>query len=203
MRTRTINRSERPRNWRAREGLISIVRGSGHIETSRLRFRPPRPDDAVAIFSRYASDTEVVRYLGWPRHATVADTRAFLGFSDAEWQRWPAGPFLIELADTGELIGGTGLAFEDASTASTGYVLARDAWRHGYATEALGAMVDLARSLGVRRLYALCHPAHAASIHVLEKGGFHREGVAPGRCGFPNLSADQLTDPVSFVRMWP
>jgi len=39
--------------------------------------------------------------------------------------------------------------------AMTGYVLARDAGGRGYATEALGAMVETARTLGVRRLYAL------------------------------------------------
>src|SRR5438552_18188698 len=43
---------------------------------------------------------------------------------------------------------------------------------HGFATEALAAMVDLARSTGVHRLYALCHAVHRASAHVLEKCGF-------------------------------
>ena len=59
----------------------------------------------------------------------------------------------------------------------TGYVLSKDAWGRGYATEALSAMVGLARETGVRRLFALCHHEHAASAHVLEKCDFARECV--------------------------
>jgi RimJ/RimL family protein N-acetyltransferase len=55
----------------------------------------------------------------------------------------------------GNLLGGTGLAFETATVAATGYVLARDALGNGYATEALAAIVVVARDLGVERLYAL------------------------------------------------
>ena len=107
------------------------------------------------MLERYAGDVEVTRYLGWPRHTSVADTQAFLAVSDAEWSRWPAGPYLLFARDGGQLLGGTGLAFETQERAATGYVLARDAWGRGYATEALQAMVDLARTVRIRRLYAL------------------------------------------------
>ena len=62
-----------------------------------------------------------------------------------------------------------------------------DAWGHGYATEALGAVVVVARDLGVQRLYALCHPKHPASIHVLEKCGFVLEDLLAAFADFPNL----------------
>ena len=68
------------------------------IETARLALRQPGIDDALAMFERYASDPEVTRFLGWPRHRMVEDTRAFLRFSAEEWKRWPAGPYLISLA---------------------------------------------------------------------------------------------------------
>jgi RimJ/RimL family protein N-acetyltransferase len=156
------------------------------IVTPRLRLTRPREADACAIFERYASDAEVTRFLGWPRHQTSADTREFIGFSDAEWARWPAGPYLAWFSD-GRLAGATGLAFETPWRAATGYVFARDAWGHGYAGEALMAMVQLAPSLGVSRLYALCHPGHQASRRVLERGGFTFEGVLRAHAVFPNL----------------
>src|SRR5205823_643968 len=87
------------------------------------------------------------------------------------------------------LIGSTGLGFQSRDAAVTGYVLARDVWGQGYATEALAAMVDLARSLGVTRLLALCHADHRSSQHVLEKCGFREEGSRPVE--FPNLAAGQ------------
>lgn len=210
------------------------------IETARLLLRRPRTSDADAIFSRYASDAEVTRYLSWPRHESVRETRIFVGFSEAEWERWGCGPYLIidkakcrrpkaesveteaegrrpkvesvETEPEGQrpkaenerpndiedvmkvpraaLLGSTGLAFETPTRAMTGYVLAKDAWGKGYATEALKAMVDLARALGVTYLFALCHAEHEPSWRVLEKGGLTREprlvqyefpNLAPGR----------------------
>jgi len=81
--------------------------------------------------------------------------------------------------------------------AMTGYVLARDAGGRGNATEALGAMVETARMLGVRRLYALCHHEHRASARVLEKCGFMREGVPRSYSEFPNLKPGEPQDVLS------
>jgi [ribosomal protein S5]-alanine N-acetyltransferase len=161
------------------------------ITTARLSLRPPTLADAEAIFTRYASDPAVVRYMAWPRHETLTHTQAFLQFSAAEWERSAAGPYLIESREDGLLLGSTGLAFETPELSSTGYVLARDAWGKGYATEALHAMVSLARGLGVKEIYALCHPEHQASAHVLRKGGFQLEAARSPLATFPNLHRGQ------------
>ena len=159
-----------------------------HIETPRLVLLEPQAADAASIFERYASDPEVTRFVGWPRHQSVADTQTFLQFSAAEWERWPAGPYLIRSRSDGRLLGGTGFGFEGPDQAVTGYVLAKDAWGKGYATEALGAITDVARRIGVARLYALCHPQHRASWRVLEKCGFVRDGRWTRQMEFPNLA---------------
>jgi RimJ/RimL family protein N-acetyltransferase len=163
------------------------MKAPDELDTTRLILRRPVMSDAEAIFASYASDPEVTHFLGWPRHESVRDTQAFLRFSDAEWARWPAGPFLILRRSDQRLIGSTGLGFQSRDAAVTGYVLARDVWGQGYATEALAAMVDLARSLGVTRLLALCHADHGPSQHVLEKCGFREAGSRPVE--FPNLAA--------------
>lgn len=164
------------------------------IETARLTLFQPAPSDAADVFERYASDPEVTRFLGWPRHQSVADTQAFLAFSASEWERWPAGPYLIRSRDDGRLLGGTGLGFETSDQAVTGYVLARDAWGLGYATEALEAVVGVSRRLGVARLHALCHPHHRASWRVLEKCGFVRDTTWSQQTEFPNLAPGVLQD---------
>jgi [ribosomal protein S5]-alanine N-acetyltransferase len=142
------------------------------------------------IFRRYAADAEVTRLLTWPRHERIGDTQAFLNLCASEWARWPAGPLLIESRSDGRLLGSTGLGFESPTQAFTGYVLARDAWGFGYASEALRAMVQLAQGLAITRLYALCHPSNLASIRVLERCGFNREGLLPTRQVFPNLGGE-------------
>ena len=168
------------------------------LETARLALVAAEAHDADEVFERYASDADVTRYLGWPRHRSAADTRAFLAYSAAEWKRWPAGPYLIRARADGRLLGSTGLEFQDRDTAFTGYVLARDAWGHGYATEALGAMVDLARRLGVTRLRAVCHAAHRASQHVLEKAGFVLDRGWVKQAAFPNLPPAESHDAIRY-----
>jgi len=173
------------------------------IETSRLVLSRPAAGDADEVFRRYAGDSDVTRYLNWPRHRSAGDTRAFLNWSDGEWERWPAGPFLIRSRGTGQLLGGTGLSFHTFQEAMTGYVLAKDAWGQGYATEALAAMVDLAWQLDVDWLFALCHPDHGASIRVLEKCGFDRDPGGTRPVEFPNLEPGKLIDALCFARSRP
>lgn len=167
----------------------SVRRAPETIVTKRLTLRRPCSDDAEAIFRRYASIPAVTRYLSWRTHHQLSDTLAYLAWCDYEWTRWPAGPFLVFTREPeGNLIGGTGLAFHTAETASTGYVLARNAWGQGYATECLQTMIDLARTLSVRELESVCHLEHTASVHVMEKCGMRREGVLPENTEFPNLA---------------
>jgi RimJ/RimL family protein N-acetyltransferase len=171
------------------------------VTTARLVLRRPLTSDAAAIFTRYSSDPEVTRYVGWPTHKTVDDARAFLAFSDDQWDRWPAGPYLVCARGDGALLGSTGLMFETLHTAMTGYVLAADAWGRGYATEALAAMVDVAGAISVNRLYALCHARHRASAHVLEKCGFVLEQTRRAHAEFPNLRPGHLEDVLCYARL--
>src|SRR5437588_1939757 len=116
------------------------------VETPRLILRKPVPQDAEAIFARYAGDPEVTRLLGWPRHTSISMTRAFLEFSDREWERWPTGPCLVESRHDGALLGSTGLGFDTPDRAATGYVFARDGWGRGYATASPHHRRDRAQS---------------------------------------------------------
>jgi len=170
------------------------VKAPDSIQTARLALRRPVASDAEPIFSRYASDADVTKFVAWPTHRSIEHTRVFLAFSDAEWDRWPAGPYLIHSKNDALLLGGTGLAFETPRRAMTGYVLAQDAWGRGYATECTHAMIALARQCGVSQLYALCHTEHAASYHVLEKCGFTRERILPNHSEFPNFTPGTQSD---------
>ncbi|MFZ0744890.1 MAG: GNAT family protein [Terracidiphilus sp.] len=180
------------------------MKASEVIQTTRLLLRKPVPADAEAIFRRYAADPVVTRYLSWPTHRNVADTQAFLTWSDEEWDRWPAGPYVVFSRDGRRptLLGSTGLAFKSKSRAVTGYVFAQDAWEQGFATESLQAMVDLARETGVQRLEAICHIEHKASAHVLEKCGFQQEEVRRNHFAFPNLAPQKPSDVLSYAQLF-
>jgi len=156
------------------------------IESDRLRFSRPHIDDATPILERYSSDPLVTRYLGWPRHQSIADAETFIALSDDEWARAGFGPYLVSLRTTNDLIGGTGLHRRDEREAETGYVFARDAWGRGYATEALRTMLLVAAQIGIDRIIATCHADHRASARVLEKCGFVIDREVPDQ-SFPNL----------------
>ena len=169
------------------------------FDTARLTLRQPQLSDAETIFERYANDPEVTRFVGWPRHRSLQDTEGFLQFSTQEWERWPAGPYLIISRTDGQLLGSTGLGFQAPHEAVTGYVLAKDAWGKGYATEALAAVIGVAARIDVTRLYALCHPAHRPSRRVLEKCGFVRDDTSTRRVEFPNLSPGVQQEALSYA----
>jgi ribosomal-protein-alanine N-acetyltransferase len=66
-----------------------------------------------------------------------------------------------------------------AQAGSLGYWIGAPFARQGYMTAAVGALIPFAfGTLRLHRLEAACIPTNAASIRLLEKTGFEREGYA-------------------------
>ncbi len=172
------------------------------LQTARVTLRRPRRSDAEAIFERYASDPEVTRYLGWPRHRSVEDSHGFVRYALDGWETGRDLPYLAFAREDGRLLGSTGLHFETPARAFTGYVLARDAWGRGLATEMASAMAALAFSdPQLHRFFAYCHVDNPASARVMEKAGMQREGVLRRYLWFPNLEAPVPGDVVVCARV--
>ncbi|MFD7901758.1 GNAT family N-acetyltransferase [Kitasatospora sp. NPDC059747] len=74
-------------------------------------------------------------------------------------------------------IGQAALTLGPYRSAELGYVLRRDAWGHGYGSETARLLCVLAFDhLGLHRLAASVDVDNAASVRVLGKLGFQREG---------------------------
>jgi ribosomal-protein-alanine N-acetyltransferase len=90
--------------------------------------------------------------------------------------------FLIFRSEDNAMIGGLTLANIRrgvAQTGSIGYWIGQPFARKGYMTAALRALVPFCfGTLRLHRLEAACIPANTASIRLLEKTGFEREGYA-------------------------
>jgi ribosomal-protein-alanine N-acetyltransferase len=57
------------------------------------------------------------------------------------------------------------------------YLVRRDRWGRGYATEALKAVLRIGHeALGLRRIIALAYPENARSRRVMEKAGMRPDG---------------------------
>jgi Acetyltransferases, including N-acetylases of ribosomal proteins len=168
------------------------LRPPATFETARLLARPPREDDAPAVFAAYASDPEATRYLAWKPYTDVAPLAVFLADRARAWET--GGdihfPYLLFHRDTSALIGSIGV-FIEAPKAMFGYVIARAHWGKGYATEALTFLVNWATAEPrLRRAWAYCAAENVASTRVMEKAGLQREGLLRRWQVFPNLGPE-------------
>ncbi len=77
--------------------------------------------------------------------------------------------------------------------AEIGYALVRDCWGRGLMSEALGALIGYAFGpLDLARLEADVDPRNAASIRIIERLGFVREGLLRERWRVGGGTQDSL-----------
>ncbi len=149
------------------------------IRTKRLLIRPFRSGDAASLEAR-RNDPLVAKYQNWAVPFTTeqaetveAELVAMDGPQDEEW--WMA---VVADAESGETLGDLALHLsQKGRTAEIGYTFASEHWGHGYAVEALEALVAyLFDVLGVTRVFGLLNPENTASAMVMERTGFLYEG---------------------------
>ncbi len=138
-------------------------------------------------YTRLFADPEVVRFIADGTTADAAETAEWLTRSMHRNDHEGFDRRSVVLADDGSLIGWCGIAvwdIEGAIERELGYVLARERWGRGYATEAATAMRDHARSVpGETRLISLIHRDNEASKRVARKLGmtYERDAEFHGR----------------------
>jgi RimJ/RimL family protein N-acetyltransferase len=145
---------------------------------ARVRLRWLEPSDVSALYDVF-SNAEVMRYWCWPAYDHEEQARELLAqigrmFRDRSLFQWG-----LARLDDDRVIGTCTLAHVDASNrrAELGYALGREHWRRGLMGEALTLLLGFAfGDLGLRRLEADVDPRNAASIGLLERLGFRREG---------------------------
>ena len=142
------------------------------VETERLSLRPFREADVGALF-KLLQDPDVVRYIGDRRAPTLQETwRAVAGWL-GHWAMRGYGQWAIEERSSGRFIGRAGIINPaEWPGPEVGYVLGREWWGNGYATEAAGAAMSWGfRELGFDDLISLIDPNNTASIAVATRLG--------------------------------
>jgi RimJ/RimL family protein N-acetyltransferase len=159
------------------------------LATARLLLRKPRQEDAPLIFAAYAQDPEVTRHLTFRPHRDLKDTHeAVARFLDG-WRSGKSYCWLIFRRDGEELVGAIS-AREDQGI-NLGYLLARPFWGQGFMSESLSAIVEWAFSVpSIFRVWAVCDLENHASAQLLERNGFHQEGILRRWSLHPNVSDD-------------
>jgi aminoglycoside 6'-N-acetyltransferase len=135
----------------------------------------------MEVLIEYRNQPDVARHQDWDVPYTVEmagrliDSQSGLdGPTDDQWVQ-----MAVERGDV--VIGDVAVGVHDSGRQATiGYTIATDAQGHGYATEAVAAVLDaLFTEAGIHRVVASIDPHNPASRRVLEKLGFRYEGRSP------------------------
>jgi RimJ/RimL family protein N-acetyltransferase len=141
--------------------------------------RPAVAEDAGALAAR-RSDPEVAELQSWEAPYPIERARDLISEivrrPDPEHDEW----WMLTVVRTedsailGDIVFKLGWG---GRSAEVGYALAREAWGHGYATEAFSALIGrLFDGFDVTRIGAMLHPENTRSAMVLERTGFEFEG---------------------------
>ena len=146
------------------------------LETKRLVLRQLRYEDGPDI-QRYFPAELAKYYDWWPR--TVAEGRGFVRFFKTGYQEEQSIRWGITLKPNDKVIGTVGFSdFDHFSRAELGYELSLDYQHQGIMCEALRAVIPFGfNEIEMHRIQASVFPQNEASIKLLEKFGFKREGL--------------------------
>ncbi len=148
------------------------------LTTRRLVLRRFRSNDAVAL-AVYRSDPAVARYQSWDVPVTLAAAaelaEVFAGGSPTRPGRFQ---YAVERASDGALVGDVGVCLHhDRMQAEIGFTLATAYQGRGYATEAVGQVLEHLFTRGnLRRISAQCDSRNTPSLALLRRLGFVEEG---------------------------
>lgn len=136
-----------------------------------------RRDDLPTLLA-YRNDPEVARYQGWddsgdPGLRRFIETMARVPeFRPGHWFQ-----IALETRANGRHVGDLGILPDDLGNITLGYSLARHAQGMGLAREAVTTLLDaLFGAHDVHRVVATSDTRNDASIRLLERLGFRREG---------------------------
>jgi RimJ/RimL family protein N-acetyltransferase len=151
------------------------------VTTERLLLRPWQPEDAEAALSIFG-DAEIARWLS-PALGAVRDVDAMRLVLE-QWQLEstrsapPSGRWAIQDRADGVLLGGAILLPLPPGELDLelGWQVRRDAWGHGYASEAGRALARRAFSAGVDELFSVVRPANVRAAAVARRIGMEWVG---------------------------
>jgi ribosomal-protein-alanine N-acetyltransferase len=149
------------------------------LQTERLLLRKTLPADAANVQKLRSGDE--LKYLPHLSEKSVEEHAEWIDRINAMIDRKEALGWAITLKDQPEQLLGT-FSFwnidESAKRAEIGYHLFSDLQRKGIMSEALAAVIDLSRSIGLTSLQAFTLPYNEPSLMLLKKLGFIHDHTA-------------------------
>jgi RimJ/RimL family protein N-acetyltransferase len=154
------------------------------VETERLLLRGFRAEDVDGLFA-LAQDPLIAEYVTYGNAPLREACWRSIGLWIGHWVLRGFGMWAVEERASGTFIGRIGIwQPEGWPGVEVGWLLGRDWWGKGYATEAARASLDWGfANLDVPELVSLIQPSNVASIAVAERIGERYRGMVPFRGG--------------------
>ena len=142
------------------------------ICTERLLLRPLQAGDACVLHRIYQAEG-VLQYFPNPHPPSLEKVQRFISRQQAHWEQHGYGNWGVVRTEQENIIGWAGLQFvPELEETEVGFLLGRNFWRRGYATEAAAASLHFGfEYFSLNHIIALVHPKNNASIRVIEKCG--------------------------------
>jgi len=149
------------------------------LRTDRLTLRPFDAGDALPLYHILRQDG-ILRYFPTTVGPSLDRVEALVERQLAHWQEHGLGWWAVQPDDQPELVGWNGLQhLPETDEVEIGYLLSRDFWGMGLATEGARAGLRFGfQTVGLETIIGLVHPENARSAHVLEKLGMTCTGPA-------------------------
>jgi RimJ/RimL family protein N-acetyltransferase len=147
------------------------------LETERLNLRMFREDD-LERYAAICADTEVTRYLSDGKALTRAEAWRQMAMIIGHWQLRGYGIWAVEERKSKDLVGRIGFFNPEGWPGfELGWVLGREHWGKGYASEGARRALDYAfTDMNREHVISLIHPDNRGSIRVAERIGERLEG---------------------------
>ncbi|MDQ1146661.1 ribosomal-protein-alanine N-acetyltransferase [Bacillus sp. SORGH_AS 510] len=152
------------------------------LETKRLKLIEITHQHVESIFEVLSLE-EVTRFYGTNRFTLPAEASKLIDLFQKNFQEKRGIRWGIKIKENQRIIGTVGLnaLHMNNKRAEIGYELHPSFWRMGYASEAIKEVLSFSfDQLNLFRIGAVVFPENEASIHLLLKQGFTKEGVLRG-----------------------
>lgn len=159
--------------------------GTVTLETERLVLRRFNEKDSYNMYTNYASNPNVTKYLSWNIHKSVEESKALINAWEKEYNNNDFYQWAIVLKNSDEVIGGISIVniWKEIEKVEVGYCIGENYWYQGITKEALDKVIEfMFNQVKVKNIIARFDVNNESSGKVMKKCGMKYEGIIKNAC---------------------
>lgn len=153
--------------------------GTRRLVTERLILRKLTDNDAIDMFTNWASDSVVTKFLAWQEHDDINATHDYISSLSEQYCNPETYIWGIELKEIGQVIGSIGATYnQKAESVNINYCIGRPWWNQKITREALNTLITFfMEEVRANRIESCYYARNTAVGKVLLSSGFQLEGA--------------------------